>query len=349
MRIALDALGGDHAPVETIAGAVLAVQQGFLSQEECVLFGDETLLRTELGKHKGAPSFEIVHAPENIEMDEHPAQALRRKKNSTIVVASKLIREKKIDGIVSAGNTGAMVGAATLIIGLLPRVRRPGIAVTFATAGGPCTLIDVGANIHCQPEDLYTYGEMASCYMAGVYKLDRPRVALLNIGEEDAKGIPLIKATRDLFDGSPLNFIGNIEGNDVFAGRSDVIVCEGFVGNVVLKVSEGLGSFMVELFSGEMMRHPEMNQPGPGGTPPVWKKVAKSVLAKTDYAEYGGAPLLGVDGSVFISHGRSDRRAIANALKVAKQSIVADVNKHIVAGLESRPPRPVQGEAGVEK
>lgn len=337
MRIALDASGGDHAPAETVAGAVVAVAQGYLAPEELLLVGDEPRIRAELGKHVGAPAFAIEHAPENIEMDEHPAQALRRKRNSSIVVASKLVKNRAVDGVVSAGNTGAMVGAATLIIGLLPRVRRPGIAATFATAGGPCTLTDVGANIHCQPEDLYIYGEMASCYMAGVFGIEKPRIALLNIGEEEEKGIELVKQTRNLFGQSPLNFIGNVEGNHVFQGKADVIVCEGFVGNVVLKLAEGLGHFMVELFSGAMMKQPEMNAPGPDGGPPVWKKVAKSVMTKTDYAEYGGAPLLGVDGSVFISHGRSDRRAIANALKAAGRFVKADVNRHIVAGLDSGP------------
>lgn len=337
MRIALDALGGDHAPVETVAGAVVAVANGYLAPEELVLVGDEARIRAELAKHAGAPAFAIEHAPENIEMDEHPAQALRRKKNSSIVIASKMVKGRAVDGVVSAGNTGAMVGAATLIVGLLPRVRRPGIAATFATAGGPCTLTDVGANIHCQPEDLYIYGEMASCYMAGVFGIEKPRIALLNIGEEEAKGIELVKQTRNLFDQSPLNFIGNVEGNHVFQGKADVIVCEGFVGNVVLKLAEGLGTFMVELFSGAMMKQPEMSAPGPDGSPPIWKKVAKSVMTKTDYAEYGGAPLLGVDGSVFISHGRSDRRAIANALKAARQFVKADVNRHIVAGLATGP------------
>lgn len=337
MRIALDVMGGDHAPVETVAGAVASVALGLLTPDELVLVGDEPKIREELGKLPSAPDFSIVHAPENIEMDEHPAQALRRKRNSSIVIAAKMVRDRKVDGVISAGNTGAMVAAATLIIGLLPRVRRPGIAATFATAGGPCTLTDVGANIHCQPEDLYIYGEMASCYMTGVFGIEKPRIALLNIGEEEAKGIPLVKLTRDLFDQSPLNFIGNVEGNHVFQGKADVIVCEGFVGNVVLKLAEGLGSFMVELFSGAMMKQPEMTQSGPDGSPPIWKKVAKTVLAKTDYAEYGGAPLLGVDGSVFISHGRSDRKAITNALKAAKQFVKADVNQHIVAGLDAGP------------
>jgi phosphate acyltransferase len=348
MKIALDAVGGDHAPAETVAGAILAVEQGFLAAEECVLVGDEASIRAELSRHPSAPPFTIVHAAENIGMDEHPAQALRRKRNSSIVIGAKMVRERQVDGIVSAGNTGAMVGAATLIIGLLERVRRPGIAATFATAGGPCTLTDVGANIHCQPEDLYIYGEMASCYMTGVHGIAKPRIALLNIGEEDGKGIALVKSTRDLFDQSPLNFIGNVEGNHVFQGKADVIVAEGFVGNVVLKLAEGLGAFMVELFAGAMMKHPEMNAPGADGAPPLWKKIAKSVATKTDYAEYGGAPLLGVNGSVFISHGRSDRKAIANALRAAKRFVVADVNQHIVQGLAAGPKldAPVDGAIG---
>ena len=273
-------------------------------------------------------------------MNEHPAQAVRRKRSSSIVVGSRMVREGRAGAFVSAGNTGAAVAAATFFMGLLAGVRRPGIAVTFHGAKGPCTLIDVGANIHCLPQDLYTYGQMASKYMTGVHGIERPRIGLLNIGEEDEKGSPLVLKTREFFHGSPLNFLGNIEGQDVFTGRCDVIVCEGFVGNVVLKVSEGLGQYIGETFLAEMKRHANDDEGS------IWKKVVRLVQARTDYAEYGGAPLLGVDGSVIICHGRSDRRAIANALGASKRFLAADVNQKIVDGLAQGPDLRVDEDSG---
>jgi glycerol-3-phosphate acyltransferase PlsX len=232
------------------------------------------------------------------------------------------------------------VGAATLLVKLLDGVRRPGIAVTFGTAKGPCTLIDVGANVHCQPEDLYTYGEMASAYMRAVYRIDRPRVGLLNIGQEDAKGNDLTKKTQAMLRESRLNFVGNIEGQDIFGGTCDVVVCEGFVGNVVLKVSEGLGQFMASSF------HEAAKRQGGGAGGAALERATREVLRNTDYAEYGGAPLLGVDGLVIICHGRSDERAIANAFRVARQFLEEDVNRRIVEELANGPNRDAAAEAG---
>jgi glycerol-3-phosphate acyltransferase PlsX len=331
MKIALDAMGGDHAPTEVIAGALGAVLAGFVEAENLVLVGDQPRIEAELKQQSATHELDIHHAPEVIGMDEHPGLALRRKRNSSIVVGARLLRENQVGALVSAGNTGAMVAAGTLLVKLLPGVRRPGIAATFATAGGPVTLIDVGANIHCLPEDLYAYGQMASAYRSGVDGIEAPRIGLLSIGEEDAKGGPLIKQTRALFNASSLNFIGNVEGQDLFSGRCDVVVCEGFVGNVVLKVSEGLGSFMSRLLSEEVRKHAHEAEGG------VWKQVGKALFAKTDYAEYGGAPLLGVDGLIIICHGRSDRRAVANALRVSRQYLDAKVNQKIVSGLARSP------------
>lgn len=324
-------MGGDRAPDEIIAGAILAVDSGLVSAEEIVLVGDETATRAALESLETTHAFGIEHAPETIGMNEHPAQAVRRKRGSSIVIGARMIKDGRAGALVSAGNTGAMVAAATVFVRLLEGVRRPGIAVTFHGAKGPCTLIDVGANIHCQPEDLYTYGEMASQYMSGVHGVSEPKVGLLNIGEEEEKGSPLVLKTRELFNESPLNFIGNIEGQDVFTGRCDVVVCEGFVGNVVLKVSEGLGHYIGETFLAEMKRHADDDEGG------VWKKVVRLVQARTDYAEYGGAPLLGVAGSVIICHGRSDRRAISNAIGASKRFMSAKVNKHIVEDLARGP------------
>ncbi|MFH0947049.1 MAG: phosphate acyltransferase PlsX [Planctomycetota bacterium] len=331
MKIALDAMGGDNAPIEIIAGALRAVDEGFVDPQEVILVGDRERIELGLSQQGRAAEIEIHHAPEVIGMDEHPGMALRRKRNSSIVLGAKLLRGGLASAMVSAGNTGAMVAAGTLLVRLLPGVRRPGIAATFATAAEPVTLIDVGANIHCHPEDLYTYGQMAVAYRVGIHGLESPRVGLLSIGEEDAKGGPLIQKTRELFHQSDLNFVGNIEGQDLFSGRCDVIVCEGFVGNVVLKVSEGLGSFMARLMESGVRQHANDAEGG------VWKKVGKELFAKTDYAEYGGAPLLGTDGLIVICHGRSGRRAIANALRVSKQFLLAGVNEKIVEGLAKGP------------
>jgi len=330
MKIALDAMGGDHAPTEIVAGALRAVSEGLVDADRIVLVGDEAVVRAELAA-QGGSAFEIVHAPESIGMDEHPAMALRAKRKSSIVIGSKLVRSGEVGALVSAGNTGAMVGAGTLVVKTLPGVRRPGIAATFAADGGSVTLIDVGANIHCQPEDLYAYAEMACAYRTGVDGIERPRVGLLSIGAEDAKGGPLVTKTRELLQASSLNFAGNVEGQDVFSGRCDVIVAEGFVGNVVLKVSEGLGQFIAKLLEREVGAH--ANE----ADAVRWNEIGRSLHSKTDYAEYGGAPLLGVNGLFIICHGRSDRRAIANALRVSHQYLEANVNTRIVEGLARHP------------
>ncbi len=330
MRIALDAMGGDHAPAEIVAGAERAIAEGHVTLDQVVLVGDRDRVKAELRSHEES-SIEIIHAAETIGMDEHPGMALRKKRESSIVVGAKLLRDKHVDAFVSAGNTGAMVGAGTLVVKLLPGVRRPGIAAKLPAEGGSVMMIDVGANIHCQPEDLYTYGRMASEYRVGVDGIDRPRIGLLNIGEEEAKGGPLIQRTRELFHASTLNFTGNIEGQDVFSSRCDVIVCEGFVGNVVLKVSEGLGQYMTQLLAREVGRHANESSSA------TWREVGRSLMSKTDYAEYGGAPLLGVDGLVIICHGRSDNRAICNALRVSRQFIEARVNRNIVDRLANAP------------
>lgn len=330
MKIALDAMGGDHAPAEIVAGALRAVRDEMVPADAVVLVGDRDVVTAEITR-QGGSDVEVVHADESIGMDEHPARALRAKRNSSIVIGAKLLRDKQVGAFVSAGNTGAMVGAGTLVAKLLPGVRRPGIAATFAAEGGSVTLIDVGANIHCQPIDLYSYAEMACAYRTGVDGLERPRVGLLSIGAEDAKGGPLVQQTRALLGASNLNFIGNVEGQDVFSGRCDVIVCEGFVGNVVLKVSEGLGQFISTLLEREVRGHAGEADAA------VWSRIGKALLSKTDYAEYGGAPLLGVDGLCIICHGRSDRRAIANALRVSRQYLEANVNGRIVDELARVP------------
>jgi phosphate acyltransferase len=343
MKIALDAMGGDHAPAQVVAGAVRALREAYVQPSELVLVGDAATIERELAAQQSpvpAGAIEIVHASENIGMDEHPGHALRKKRDSTIVVGARMVKEKKVGAFVSAGNTGAMVGAGLFFVGPLEGVRRPGIAVTFGTAKGPCTLVDCGANVHCQPEDLFIYGLMAAEAMQGMLGIERPRVGILNIGEEAEKGNELTQRTHELFAASNLNFIGNVEGNVLFEGAADVVVCEGFVGNVVLKVSEGLGHVLTMMFKDEVLRH------GGEATGPLLKKVLSSLSTRTDYAEYGGAPLLGVDGLMIICHGRSDARAIANALKASRRFIDADVNRHIVDGLRRMPLARANGSTG---
>jgi glycerol-3-phosphate acyltransferase PlsX len=259
-------------------------------------------------------------ALEQIEMGESPLRVLR-KPNSSIMVAMDLVRRGEAAAFVSAGSTGACVAAAWRVLGPLPKVDRPGIAVTFVGASGPLTVLDVGANVHATPEHLLCYGIMGELFSRNVLGVKAPRVALLNIGSEEEKGNRLVKGTRDLFESARVNFVGNVEGNDLLTGKADVIVCEGFVGNVVLKVVEGVGHYFYDAVRGPLA-DPEA-QRAPLGV------AVRTITQKLDYAEYGGAPLLGVNGLVLIMHGRSDRRAMANALKVSSQFVKADVNRQI--------------------
>ncbi len=331
-RIALDAMGGDQAPRETVRGALEAVAQE--SDLVVVLVGDERQIRQELAGATGDTSrCEIVHASENITCEEAPVEALRRKRDASIVRACEVVQKGQASGLVAAGSTGAAVAASTLNWKLIPSVRRAGIAVTFPNRmGGHTVMCDVGANISCKPLHLYHYGIMAAEYAKHILGKREPSVGLLNVGSEEAKGNELVKETKQLFAQSPLNYLGHIEGNEIFEGRADVVVCEGFVGNVVLKAAEGLYDVVSNRLS-ELMRETESAADGAftqklGG----WLKKFKS---RMDYAEYGGAPLLGVNGLCMISHGRSDARAIKNALLLAAKFTRNRVLEHIHEGLRA--------------
>jgi glycerol-3-phosphate acyltransferase PlsX len=326
-RIAIDAMGGDHAPGALVDGAIEAIQRGYAEPGEINLVGQIDKIVPIL-KDRGAEDMgiELIDAHQVIEMGESPVDALRRKKDSSIVKAIGMLKEDMADAMISAGNTGAVVAASMFMLGMLKGIRRPGIGVLFNTLSGPCTLIDVGANIHCKPLQLYQYGWMAANYMRYVLNLQTPRIGMINIGEEDEKGTNLLRETHALFHSSPLNFIGNIEGQDLFSGKCDVIVCDGFVGNVILKVSEGLGSFLQI----SLVEH--MQKEADGEERQLWQKVLRDVISRLDYTEYGGAPLLGVNGTVFICHGRSDTKAIYNAVRVARISVEQKVNEHIITG-----------------
>jgi len=267
----------------------------------------------------------IVHTSQTVSMQESPFEAVRRKKDASIVVAFRLLREGLVDAVVSAGNSGATLAAAMKMLGRLKTVSRPGIAGIFPTLKKPVVMMDVGANVDCRPRHLLEFGVMAAAFSQTLFGIDRPRIGLLSIGEEGGKGNVLVKSSHELFQKSSLNFIGNVEGRDIFQGNVDVIVCDGFVGNVCLKVSEGLAETVLTMLGNEIGKS--------------WLARAGYTLAKgafrsfkkhVDYAEYGGAPLLGLNGIGIVCHGRSNALAIKNAIKVAAEMVHKRVNDHIV-------------------
>ena len=327
LRIGLDVLGGDQAPDAIMDGAFAAIDPDSdrrMPAERIVLFGDEAWIASELDRRGGNPGFGIVHAPESIGMDEKPAQALRAKRHSSISLGTKSVRACETGGFVSMGNTGAVVGAATLMLGTLPGVRRPGIAVTMELTGRPLTILDMGANTAPKSEDLLAYGIMGSILQRDCLGVEAPRVGLLNIGEEASKGTELLQTAHALLSEADLRFAGNVEGTDLFQDRADVVVTDGFTGNVALKLMEGLAGFLMGMMQRELQQHAA-----------VWGGEAMAQLSqRIDYSEYGGALLLGVDGVVIIGHGRSDGRAVCNALYLAARALDAQINADIVKGLE---------------
>jgi phosphate acyltransferase len=330
MRIGIDAMGGDHAPVEEVKGA-LAAREILGPEDRIVLVGPEPVLRKELSAAQGEQGhIEVHHAAQAIKMDEAPVEALRTKPDSSLAVLAMMHRDGQIDAAVSAGNTGAFVAAAQMHLRRLPGVHRPGIAVIAPTYHGPVTICDVGANASCRPQHLHQYGIMASLYSTTVCGIARPRVGLLSIGEEDAKGNDLVKKTRDLLrDEKSIHFVGNVEGRDVFGGVVDVVVCDGFVGNVVLKLIEGMGSTMLRGLVEDLRATLPEHMDG------VNKAIAKTRI-RWDFNEYGGAPLLGVGGICIICHGASSYRGIRNAVRAAKEFSRQRVNDSITAILAGR-------------
>jgi len=330
MRIAVDAMGGDSAPGVEVEGAIQVVSS--LDGHEIVLVGDEKQIAAAAARHGGLPAGIVVrHASQWVGMNDAPVEAIRRKPDSSIAQCIALVAEGEADAVVSAGNTGAVVALATLRLGMLEGVRRPGIAVGMPTTkGGQTFVIDCGANVKCTPEHLLHYGIMASAYCRYVFGKRRPRVGLLNIGEESIKGNRLVKVADELFQGSGLNYIGYTEGRCIFTGEADVVVCEGFVGNVLLKVSEGLAESIITMMKEAVQRTLRRRI---GGM--LCKYAMLELAAKVDYSEFGGAPLLGVDGTCTICHGGSDSRAIATAIRSASEAATHHVNAHIVADLQA--------------
>jgi len=332
MRIAVDGMGGDYAPQMIVAGAVEAAREyGF----RIVLVGDQNLLRSELEKHPNVPGgISIHHAGSFVRMDESAALSIRRKKDSSISICADLAKEGVVDAIVTAGHTGAAVVACTLKLHLLEGIERPGIGILFPTLGTPTFLIDVGANIDIKPIHLYQYALMGDVYFRYILRKNRPSVGILNIGEEETKGNEHVKEAHQLLNKSRLHFLGNVEGRDIFNGSVDIVVCDGFVGNVVLKVSESIADVIGKLLKAELKKS-FLTRLGAVLAKPAFDALRKEV----DYSEYGGAPLLGIDGTCIISHGSSNARAIKNAIRVASEFVKYEINKQIleaVAGMDNK-------------
>jgi glycerol-3-phosphate acyltransferase PlsX len=330
VRVALDAMGGDKAPGETVLGAVQAAREYGIG---VYLVGRENVIRAELARHDTAGlDLPIIHTDEVIAMDEHPANAVRRKKNASMILALQQVRDGAALGAVSAGNSGAMMAASLFTLKRIPGVERPALGLVFPTRNRPCLIIDMGANTDCKPEYLLQFALMGSIYMQRLFHVQAPRVGLLSNGEEESKGNQQVLETHQLLKANAgvlsLNFIGNIEGHDIPAGSADVIVCDGFLGNVVLKLSEGLAETILELMRAEMTSS-LINKLAAAVLRPSLRKVFK----RLDYAEYGGLPLLGINGSAIVAHGRSNAKAIKNALRVARQTAETGVAPAIAEGL----------------
>jgi glycerol-3-phosphate acyltransferase PlsX len=321
MKIVLDAMGGDHAPYVTVEGAVKAVKE--TDDIEVVLIGQEGQIAEEL-RHKHYPHerISIRHASEIISMTDHISTAIRRKKDSSIRRGIEMVKQGEADAFVSAGHSGAVMALALLILKTAEGVARPAIAATMPTLKGLFVLIDAGANVDSGPESLHQFAHMGSAYSKYIHGIESPRVGLLSIGEEDVKGNELTKEAFRLLQDSALNFIGNVEGKDIFKGDIDVVVCDGFMGNNVLKVSEGLAEAFLEMMKQEIAGS-FMAKIGFLLMRPALKNFKK----RTDYDEYGGAPLLGLNGTCIISHGRSTPKAIKNAIKVASRFARQKVNQ----------------------
>ncbi len=326
MRIALDAMGGDHAPEAIVEGAIRAAAGQ--SELEIVLVGNRARIEQALGGGH-LPGLDIYHCSHVVGMDESPVGALRRKPDSSIARCWELMSAGKVDAMVSAGHTGAVVAGGLFRKRFVPGVKRPAIAVVLPTSSGPCVLLDVGANVAAKPEHLFQYGVMGSIYARHILKVPNPRIALMNVGTEEQKGNYLVKETHALFSSSHLSdrFVGNIEGRDIYSGGADVIVCDGFVGNIILKVCEGLVGMLLDTTAQELLKRLAPEQHG------RLSEAYAALKQRYDYSEYGGAPLLGIDGTCIICHGASGPSAICNAIRVAASFVQNRINDRIVGEL----------------
>mgnify|MGYP001565927141 CR=1 FL=1 len=323
ITIAVDAMGGDHAPRPEVEGALEAARSFGV---RILLVGQPAAIRRELARHphRGLP-VEVVPAGEVITMQDSPMQAFRRKKDSSVHVAARLVRDGHAEGLVSAGNTGAVMAVTRFSLGTLGGVDRVALAAPFPTLkGGVSVLLDVGANVDSKVEHLEQFAVMGEIYYRAIFGTRRPRVGLLSIGEEEMKGNELTREAHPRFKRLPLHFVGNVEGREVFAGNVDVIVCDGFIGNIALKISEGVAQLIVTMLKGAL----NSTLAAQVGSL-IARRAFQDFKKKIDYAEYGGAPLLGVRGVTVIGHGRSDANAIKNAVRVAAELARSKINEKI--------------------
>jgi len=326
MRIVLDAMGGDHAPEVVVEGGVMAAREYGI---EVVLVGPQEVIEAELAKHDTAGlSLPVVHASQVIEMTDEPSMAARKKKDSSMVVGMNLVKNGEADAFTTAGNSGGALAAALFRLGRVKGIKRPALSTVFPTRKGLCFISDVGANTDCKPIYLLQFGIMGSAYAERVLGIPNPRVGIVSTGEEEGKGSILVKETFKLLKESDLNFIGNVEGKDIPAGLADVVVTDGFSGNVVIKLSEGVVSLLMRVMEEEIKRRPMAVL---GAL--LAKSALREVKSRLDYSEYGGAPLLGVDGVVIIGHGRSNAKAIKNMVRVGKEAVEKGMLEAIKEGI----------------
>ena len=318
--LAIDAMGGDFGPGVIVPGAIQAARD---LKVQVLLVGDAPQVEAELAKlSPGKAEYEIVHAPEVVQMHEKPSDILRRKKESSIQVACRLVKEGAANGVISAGHSGATAACGIFTIGRIPGVERPALAAFLPTEKNPIVVIDAGANVDCRPYHLFQFGLMGDAFARDIFGYPSPRVALVNIGEEEGKGNNQVKEAYELYKmASHVNFVGNAEGRDIFSGDMDVVVCDGFVGNIIVKMSEGIAFSLLrmlrrELFSGFVTKL------GTWLSKPAFKRFINTV----DYAEYGGAPLLGLQGICIVCHGKSNSKAITNAVKMAAAFVEKETN-----------------------
>ena len=326
MKIVIDAMGGDNAPVATVKGAIEAIKNYDI---DVILAGNESMIKEQLAEYDYTKEkIEIIHCSEIITNEDRPVSAIREKKDSSMVVALKLVKEKKADAIVSAGNTGALLAGGLLILGRIKGIDRPALAPPYPTTDGISVLIDGGANSDCKPRNLLEFGIMGSVYAEKVLEIRRPRVGIVNIGIEEEKGSEIVKEAYKLCKNGPFNFKGNIEARDIPAGYADVIVCDGFTGNVILKLTEGLADSIFRLLKEEFVKNP-LRKIGAS----LLKSGLKDFKERFDYTEYGGAPFLGVKGVLIKAHGSSDAKAVKNAIrqgiKFIENNVIDDIAEKI--------------------
>ncbi len=332
MKFAIDVFGGDNSPTAVIKGCVDALQ--LYNDFSLILCGDESIIKNELSQYEyDASRVEIVHAPDVIGCDEQPTVAIKRKKESSLVKALYLTQYGTADCFISAGSTGAVLAGATLIVKRVPGIKRPALAPIMPTLKGPVMLIDCGANVDCKPEYLLQFAVMGTAYMRDVVGIENPRVGLINNGAEEGKGNELTKAVYQLLKAmSGINFVGNCEARDVMSGNFDVLVCDGFVGNAVLKATEGAAEAVMKMIKSELMSRKRSKF---GAM--FCRKSFRALKKKMDYTEYGGAPMLGINGGIIKAHGSSDAKAFCSAVGQARRLVLGRITESIARAVEAMP------------